>query len=289
MADGKELESRPASGGTDIFAIHRGDCLEVMRDIPDGSVNLIVTSPPYADARKHTYGGIAPDDYVDWFLPRSEQMLRVLAPDGSFCLNIKEKCVDGELHDYVIDLIKALRAQGWRRTEEYIWHKTTAMPGYWPTRLRDAWERILHFTKNPQFKMRQDQVKVPVAHATARRYQTLVEKDFTRQPSATGSGFGLRREQFADTEMVLPTNVLHFSPVASNTGHSAPFPAKLPEFFINLFTDPGDVVLDPFLGGGATYRAARGLMRRPIGIEMHQEYVDAARRSVAQGTLALYG
>ena len=273
----------------ETFAIHHGDCLDVMRKFPDASINLIFTSPPYADARQNTYGGVSPDGYVDWFLPRSEEMLRVLAPDGSFCLNIKERCVDGERHTYVLDLIIALRKQGWRWEEEYIWHKTTAMPGRWPTRLRDAWERVLHFTKQPRCKMRQDQVKVPVSEITAKRYRTLIEKDYARQSSATGSGFGMRREQFANAEKVLPTNVLHFSPVASNTGHSAPFPEKLPDFFIKLFTDTGDVVLDPFLGGGTTYQVAQHLLRKPIGIEINEEYIGMAKRRSAQKPLALYG
>ncbi|MCY4304367.1 MAG: DNA methyltransferase [Aestuariivita sp.] len=70
--------------------IHIGDCLDVMEALPTNSVDLIVTSPPYADARKHTYGGIAPDDYVDWFAVRGKEMLRILKPTGSFVLNIKE-------------------------------------------------------------------------------------------------------------------------------------------------------------------------------------------------------
>ena len=275
-------------GCVETFTVYHGDCLDVMRGFPSDSVNLIVTSPPYADARQGTYGGVPADEYVDWFLPRSEQMLRVLAPDGSFCLNIKEKCVNGERHTYVLDLIVALREQGWRWTEEYVWHKTTAMPGRWPNRLRDAWERILHFTKQPVFKMRQDNVRVPVARSTVERYRTLADKDFTRQASATGSGFGMRREQFANTEMVLPSNVLHFSPVASNTGHSAPFPRKLPEFFINLFTDTGDIVLDPFLGSGTTYEAAQYLMRQPVGIEIDEGYADRAKQRTAQRPLDLF-
>ncbi len=71
--------------------LYLGDCEEVLRQITDNSVDLIFTSPPYADQRKNTYGGIIPDDYVDWFLPKSEQMLRVLKPTGTFILNIKEK------------------------------------------------------------------------------------------------------------------------------------------------------------------------------------------------------
>ena len=100
-----------------------GDCLEELRRLEDDSVDLIVTSPPYADSRSTTYGGVSPDHYVEWFLPITAELLRVLKPTGTFILNIKEKVVDGERHTYVMELILAMRAQGWLWTEEFIWHK----------------------------------------------------------------------------------------------------------------------------------------------------------------------
>ncbi|GAB6080160.1 hypothetical protein JCM10831_11310 [Hydrogenophilus hirschii] len=72
----------------DGATLYLGDCLDVLRTLPDNSVDLVFTSPPYADQRKNTYGGIHPDKYVEWFLPISEQLLRVLKPDGTFCLNL---------------------------------------------------------------------------------------------------------------------------------------------------------------------------------------------------------
>lgn len=103
--------------------IRQGDCLNALQHYPDNFFDLIITSPPYADCRAGTYGGIPPDEYVEWFLPRSEQLLRVLKRTGTFILNIKEKVVSGERHTYVIELILALRRQGWFWTEEFIWHK----------------------------------------------------------------------------------------------------------------------------------------------------------------------
>ena len=143
-----------------IDALHHGDCRDVLSELPDGSVNLVVTSPPYADSRKDTYGGINPDKYVGWFLPIAAELKRVLADDGSFVLNIKERVVSGERHTYVLELILALRHQGWLWTEEYIWHKKNCAPGKWPNRFRDAWERCLHFTKQKKFKMNQEAVMV---------------------------------------------------------------------------------------------------------------------------------
>ncbi|NLA49085.1 MAG: site-specific DNA-methyltransferase, partial [Bacteroidales bacterium] len=95
---------------TDLYL---GDSKEVLKKIPGNSVDLIFTSPPYADQRKNTYGGIHPDKYVEWFLPISEQLLRVLKPTGSFVLNIKERVTNGERNTYVMELILEMRKQGW--------------------------------------------------------------------------------------------------------------------------------------------------------------------------------
>lgn len=256
--------------------IHHGDCLEVMRGLPSDYVDLIVTSPPYADARSHTYGGIAPDEYVEWFLERAAEMRRVLKPTGSFVLNIKEKAVDGERHTYVLELILALKQQaGFRWVEEYIWHKTTSAPGKWKYRFRDAWERILHFSKTKDFKMNQEAVKVPIGDWTKARLRNMNDNDRSRQESSTRSGVGRRISAWEGKDKVYPSNVLYKPPVCHNTGHSAAYPEWLPEFFIQLFTDEGDTVLDPFLGSGTTCRVAQQLQRNSIGIEINKEYVES--------------
>lgn len=107
--------------------IYLGDCKNELKYLPDNSVDLIVTSPPYADQRKSTYGGISVDKYVEWFLPISEELLRVLKPTGTFILNIKEKVVNGERSTYVMELILEMKKQGWLWTEEFIWHKKIAI------------------------------------------------------------------------------------------------------------------------------------------------------------------
>ena len=118
-----------------------GDAKDKLKKLDDNSIDLIITSPPYTNQRKKTYGGIAPDKYVEWFLPISKELLRVLKPTGTFILNIKEKVVNGERHTYVLELILEMRKQGWLWTEEFIWHKKNSYPGKWPNRFRDAWER----------------------------------------------------------------------------------------------------------------------------------------------------
>lgn len=261
--------------------IFHGDCLDIMHEMDDDSIDLIVTSPPYADARVHTYGGVRPSAYVKWFLPRAEEMLRVLKPTGSFVLNIKERASNGERHTYVLDLILALRCDvGFRWVEEYIWHKTTAMPGKWKYRFRDSWERILHFSKTREIKMNQDAVRVPIGDWTEARLGNMSNNDHARMQSATNPKTGRRIANWKDKKLVYPTNVLHRAPVCHNTCHSAAFPEWLPEFFIKLFTDEGDVVLDPFVGSGTTTQVADRLRRRSIGIDIQREYVDRLNNQV---------
>ncbi len=128
-----------------------GDCREKLKELKSDSVDLIFTSPPYCDSRKKTYGGIHPDKYVEWFLPISKELSRVLKPHGTFILNIKERVVNSERHTYVMQLIMEMRKQGWLWTEEFIWHKKNCYPGKWPNRFRDAWERLLQFNKTKKF------------------------------------------------------------------------------------------------------------------------------------------
>lgn len=167
------------------------DATEQLRSLDDTSVDLIITSPPYADQRKTTYGGLAPNEYVDWFLPISSELKRVLKDDGTFVLNIKEKVVDGERSTYVMELIMAMRKQGWLWTEEFIWHKKNSYPGKWPNRFRDSWERLLQFNKHRDFKMFQTEVMVPMGDWAHARLKNLSETDKIRDNSKVGSGFGM--------------------------------------------------------------------------------------------------
>ena len=267
---------------TPDFVLHCGDAAEVLLEIEDDSVDLIFTSPPYAERRKTSYGGIHADDYVDWFLTISEELLRVLKPTGSFVLNIKEHAVNGERHTYVIELILALKQQGWHWTEEYMWHKKNSYPGKWPNRFRDSWERLLHFNKTRRFKMNQEDVMVPMGDWTNNRLVNLSETDRIRDESKVGSGFGKRIENWVGREMAYPTNVLHMATECANRSHSAAFPKPLPTWFIRLFTDPGDTVLDPFIGSGTTAFAALELGRKAIGIEINPEYCGSIEAAMAE-------
>lgn len=263
--------------------IYHGDCLDVLTAgrIGPQSVNLIVTSPPYADQRSENYGGIRADEYVDWFLPRAAALKDCLAEDGSFVLNIKEKAARGEKHTYVYELVLAMRReQGWRLVDEYCWHKKNCYPGKWPNRFRDSWERLYHFTLSPRFKMRQESVMVPMGDWKDARLRNLSDTDRTRDKSKHENGFGKKVQNWIGRDMAYPTNVLHMATVCGFKGHPAAFPKELPSWFIKLFTDVGDTVLDPFAGSGTALVAALELGREAIGIDAEQRYCDAMTDAV---------
>jgi len=265
-----------------------GDCEKELKNIPNNSVDLIFTSPPYTDQRKNTYGGIHPDKYVEWFLPISKQLLRVLKPTGTFILNIKEKVVNGERSTYIIELILEMRKQGWLWTEEFIWHKKNCYPGKWPNRFRDAWERLLQFNKNKKFHMYQEEVMVPIGDWAKTRLKNLSETDKIRDESKVGSGFGKNISNWLDRNKAYPTNVLHLATECNNKNHSAAFPEDLPEWFIKLFTKEGDIVLDPFMGSGTTNLVAKRMKRNSIGIEIVPEYYEMVRSRIEPVELYLF-
>lgn len=259
-----------------------GDSREILAGFQDNYIDLVVTSPPYADQRANTYGGHKPEEYVAWFLPIANELFRVLKPTGTFILNIKEKATGGERHTYILELILEMRKQGWLWTEEFIWHKKNCYPGKWPNRFRDAWERCLQFNKEKKFNMYQEAVMVPMGDWAKSRLKNLSETDKIRDNSKVGSGFGKNVSKWVGREWAYPTNVLHLASECSNKNHSAAYPKELPAWFIKLFTQEGDRVLDPFVGSGTTCVAARELGRNSIGIEVKEEFYNLAKANVEE-------
>ena len=260
--------------------IYLGNSLEVLKGFKSDGIDLVITSPPYADQRNSTYRGIKPDHYVEWFLPITKELLRVLKPTGTFILNIKEKVVNSERHTYVIELILKMREQGWLWTEEYIWHKKNCYPGKWTNRFRDSWERLLQFNKTKKFNMYQEEVMIPMGEWAKVRLKNLSEIDMRRDNSKVGSGFGKNVSKWVGREMAYPTNVLALATETGNKNHSAVFPKSLPVWFIKLFTKRGDTVLDPFLGSGTTLIASLELDRNSVGIEILKEYYNLAIENI---------
>ena len=252
-----------------------GDAREVLSRYPDGYFNLIVTSPPYADARKRHYDSISPDEYPDFPLLFHDEFWRVLADNGSFVLNIKDKVVQGIRHRYVWKTIMALSERGWRCVDDYIWIKPNAMPGYWRNRLRDEWEYCFHLTKRSDFAMHQEAVRRPVGDWAPKRLANLNGKSAERHDSENDSGFGRDLRNWVDKQYVLPGNTVSVPLVGKSMGHPAAFPVGLPHFFIELFTKIGDRVLDPFAGSGSTGIAAEIFVRNVALIDNKAEYIEA--------------
>ena len=276
--------------------IYQGDCGKILQQIADDSIDLIITSPPYADKRKNSYGGIHSDKYVEWFMPIASQLYRKLKNNGSFILNIKEHPKNGERETYVLELILEMKKHDWRWVEEYCWYKKNSFPGKWSNRFRDSWERCLHFTKSPDFNMYQDEVKVPIGDWAQKRFKSMTENDFVRYISKNNTHLGRNVSNWLDRKKVYPHNVLVFeeehrlymSNVIENAvdstskNHSAIFPVELPSWFIRVFSKEGDVVLDPFLGSGTTAVAAVLHNRKYVGIEIKNEYFAEAEKNIAE-------
>ncbi|HMF57289.1 MAG TPA: site-specific DNA-methyltransferase [Pyrinomonadaceae bacterium] len=265
-----------------------GDSREVLKDYV-GQIDLIVTSPPYADARHKHYDSVHPDKYVDWFLTFHEPFFNALKPSGSFVLNIKDKIVDGIRHRYVWHTIEALSERGWFCIDDYLWHKTNPMPGYWPTRLRDGWEYCFHLAKSKRPHLNQDAVRKPIGDWVESRMAKLGENDLSRHNSVNESGFGRDLSRWVDKQTVLPSNVLSLALVGKNKGHPAVFPVDLPLFFIKLLCPENGLIADPFGGSGTTGIAALSAGCRSILIDNNEQYCQAAiKRLRVEGAARKY-
>jgi site-specific DNA-methyltransferase (adenine-specific) len=274
----------PPSGSLmGISTVYAGNASSMLTALEDDSVDLIITSPPYAERRKKAYGGIAADHYVEWFLPISAELRRVLKPTGSFVLNIKEGTHDRERQTYVYELALALRKQGWLFVDEMIWHKTNPFPTGNKNRLKDGFERCYHFAKTKKFKFFPDVVRTKSSSKWAGDNERRKNKGAHR--TTNGSGMNMSRRITGD--LVRPSNVVTMPSSSINIEHPAVFPVELPEFFVKLMTEKGDVVLDPFMGSGSTAIAARGLGRRYVGLELSEEYLELSAKRLARTPLSI--
>jgi len=250
--------------------IYFGDCLDIIKqNIPDNSVDLIVTSPPYAERRKKVYGGIKEEDYVNWFKPRAEELKRILKPTGSFFLNIKPHTNNGERSLYVFDLILMLKRElGFLFVDEFCWTKN-AFPGALKGRFKNGFEPVYHFTKEKPELIKFN----PLACGTPIKEESLKRAD--RQQCGlpkNGSGMAaLKRENLKKITIARPSNVINVHNVSNQFSnkqlHSASFPEGLVEFFVKSFSDENDIVLDPFAGGGTTGIVCKKLNRKYIMID----------------------
>jgi len=285
----EEIPEAPAVAVTqpgDLWLIgkHRllcGDCRDagaVALLFEGGKANVVVTSPPYATQREYDpasgFRPVAPEGYVEWYRVVAENIAAALALDGSYFLNIKEHAEEGQRSLYVKDLTLAhVRQWGWRFVDEFCWRKTdNGVPGGWGNRFKNAWEPIFHFTASGgEIKFRPDAVSHPSDGVF----------DYSPETPKSRTGSGLLGEHPRREGLARPSNVIEAKTEASQGSHSAPFPRAIPEFFIRAFSDPGDVVFDPFLGSGTTMVAAALLDRIGYGIEISPAYCDVIVRRAA--------
>jgi len=264
-----------------VCTVINGDCRDVLKTY-GGLVDLIVTSPPYADARRKHYDGIHPNNYEEWFLSFHDPFYNALKADGSLIINIKDKVVNGVRHRFVWRTIEALCERGWYAIDDYLWHKTNPMPGYWPTRLRDGWEYCFHLAKSRRPFFDSDAVRKPIGDWVESRLRRLGENDLSRHNSVNASGFGRDISRWVGKQTVLPSNVISLALVGKNQGHPAVFPVDLPLFFIKLLCPEGGLVVDPFAGSGTTGIAALSLGRRSVLIDNNPTYCQEAIRRLRE-------
>jgi DNA modification methylase len=252
---------------------------DIERLFAGAKANVAITSPPYASQRKYDessgFKPIPPDQYVAWFEAVATAIKSVLAPDGSYFLNIKAHTDAGERSLYVMDLVLAhKRKWGWRFVDEFCWRKTdNGVPGSWPNRFKNAFEPVFHFTRATKIQFTPGNVSHASesvmetggnsAHADGRRF------DIHGSPSVY-TGESKRRIR----GMAFPSNVIEVKAETAQGAHAAPFPRALVEFFVKAFSDAGDVIFDPFMGGGTSMAAAHVLKRSGYGIEISPGYAD---------------
>ena len=264
-----------------IIGSHRllcGDCRDrkaILRLFEDCKANVVVTSPPYASQREYDpasgFRPVAPEDYIEWYRDVAANIETVLAPDGSYFLNIKEHAEDGQRLLYVKELtIAHVRQWGWRFVDEFCWRKTdNGVPGGWGNRFKNAWEPVFHFCRQREIKFRPE----AVGHLSDGCF------DYSQDTPESNSGSGLLgQHEDRHRGIARPSNVIEAKTESSQGSHSAPFPRAIPEFFIKAFSDEGDVVFDPFLGSGTTMAAAAVLGRTGYGTEISPAYCDVVIR-----------
>ena len=278
-----------------------GDCRrpeDMSRLLGETRAAVAFTSPPYASQRAYDraseFKPIPPEEYITWFEAVQANVRAHLAPDGSWLVNIKAHSEDGQRHLYVMDLVQAhVRRWGWRFVDDLAWVRA-GVPGSWPNRFKNGWEPVFHFSLAPQIKFRPEAVGVPTDHAFryapgqqvgGRSKSNALRSERGNGTSPSGSGLlGKERPGGFHEGLALPSNVIE---VGSGGGqvsgqHPAEFPVGLPRWFLLAYSDPGDAVIEPFAGSGATLLAAEQTGRAGYGMEISPRYTAVILERLAQ-------
>jgi site-specific DNA-methyltransferase (adenine-specific)/site-specific DNA-methyltransferase (cytosine-N4-specific) len=269
---------------TRLGALHVGDSLDALREIPDASVDLVITSPPYDRQPKYGNGErYRADWYHGTFLKITQEIHRILAPHGSFVLNYRSKRSGKERGTFQYELVFLLREQGFRFAEDFVWGKPSPPPGRFNHFLKDAVEYCFQFTRSDSWQFFPEQCLSP-ARWDRRDVERRKKLAHNYQRANAPSGQGRKRVQ-AGPDLVRPSTLLTFEPEfqPNPTRHPARFPVALPDFFIRLLTRAGDLVVDPFAGTCTTAVAAERLERRWLMAELDARYVTVLEDRLARG------
>jgi site-specific DNA-methyltransferase (cytosine-N4-specific) len=277
---------------TAFGSAYLGDAFHLMQHLPDESVDLIMTSPPFALQRKKEYGNADPADYVAWFLPFAFQFRRILKEQGSLVIDIGGSWVKGQPTKslYHLELLVALcKKVDFHLAQEFFWHNPARLPSpaEWVTvrrvRVKDAVNHVWWLSKTPNPKADNRKVLKPYSEAMVQ----LLKNGY--KPKLRPSGHDISDKFQKNNDGAIPPNLLTISNTESNSyyltacrkagikPHPARFPAALPEFFIRFLTDEGDVVFDPFAGSNVTGEASEQLRRRWIALELNEDYLEGSR------------
>jgi DNA modification methylase len=296
------LPSRVPFYETPSGAAYLGDSRKLMAEIPDNSVNLVFTSPPYALHFKKEYGNVSKEDYVLWFLGFAQEIHRILADDGSFVLNIGGSWNKGSptrsLYHFKL-LIALVEEIGFHLAQECYWYNPAKMPvpAEWVTvrrvRIKDSVEYVWWFSKTPFPKANNRKVLKPYSKDMLRLAQRGVRTTVRPSGHNINSSFDKIESGGSIPSNVFEDNIANEMLIAGNNSandpytmkckeagikiHPARFPYALPEFFIKLLTDEGDIVLDPFAGSNTTGAVSEKLGMRWISIELLEEYLLASK------------
>lgn len=286
-------KTRPAYYTTN-GAAYIGDSRELLPGLKDGSVNLVVTSPPFALQRQKAYGNLDQHEYIDWFLDFARLVHRKLAQDGSFVVDFGGAYMKGvparSLYNFRL-LIRMVDELGFFLAEDFYWFNPSKLPSpiEWVNkrklRAKDSVNTVWWLSKTEWPKADIGKVLAPYSD----RMKKLIEDpDKFYTPKMRPSGHDIGRGFAKDNGGAIPSNLLQIPNTESNGqylsgckalglgGHPARFPAKLPEFFIRMLTEPGDLVVDVFGGSNTTGQVAEAERRRWVSYEILPDYVGTS-------------
>jgi DNA modification methylase len=256
-----------------------GNCENVLKECPNNSIQLVFTSPPYADiSGKYLdgYSGPPPKKYNQWLIPKVREFYRVLKDDGSFILNIDSKVEDGFESTYVYELVTGIvKETGFKLFDSLFWDKGKFLPIR--NRFGNRAEFLFFFVKQRDFKFNIDAFRNEYSPISIARMKNPIKKRFAR--TEENQKLDNYKPWSPNPKGALPGNIIECGSESQRVcdNHIACFPIKLTEKFILGCTAPGDIVLDPFCGVGSTLCGAKKHGRNYLGIDIFENYCNFSR------------